>query len=697
VDKAIDYWGGAGGGGGGGGAYEDAAGHYQKALQALDAREVDDDLERCEILLGLGDVLWNAGDPNKAGESFIQAADIARKLGAGEQLALAAVGLGGPTLRGWGTDERLVALLEEGLEAVGDEDRAIRVRVLSRLAMELIVTLPERAETYSLEAVEAARRVGDAGALSRALVARLFTLSDLDTLHDQFAIATEIVRLAEESGDVLPKGFALERRGHVLFTLGDIPAADAEEQTSMRLAEEQRLPVLLWGAVLRRARRAILDGRFEECERLANEAMAAGRRAQSQFAAQMFHSQIFALHLAQGSIGQTDLETLVALTDQLGAAEPTLRIMRASSYCEMGREKEARTELDIAAADDFSDLGHNILWIGHVALLSLICSFLRDDRRASTLYEMLLPHGQLNVALGIVGAMGSASRYLGLLASTMSRWADAVRHFEDALEMNTRMGARPWLAWTQHDYAGMLLARDDRGDRENAVELLSQALETAQELGMAGLVEKALALKLRAQGIDTSDAKTSIDAVAAVVQSEHPDLRQHAAPDGTVTILFSDIEGSTEMTERLGDQRWLEVLREHNAIVRERVAACGGFEVKSEGDGFMLAFQSARKALECAVDTQRAFAERNESAGEPIRVRIGLHTGEALKEGEDFFGKHVILAARIASQAQGGEILVSSLLKELTESAGDVEFGEGREVQLKGLAGTHQVHEIQWK
>ena len=148
------------------------------------------------------------------------------------------------------------------------------------------------------------------------------------------------------------------------------------------------------------------------------------------------------------------------------------------------------------------------------------------------------------------------------------------------------------------------------------------------------------------------------------------------------------------MMERLGDQKWMEVLREHNKIVRRNVNAHGGFEVKSEGDGFMLAFQSARKALQCAIETQRAFAE---TAEPPIRVRIGLHTGEVIREGEDFFGKHVNLAARIAGQASGGEILVSSLLKELADSAGDISFDEGREVDLKGLAGSHRVFAVDWE
>jgi class 3 adenylate cyclase len=320
----------------------------------------------------------------------------------------------------------------------------------------------------------------------------------------------------------------------------------------------------------------------------------------------------------------------------------------------------------------------------------------------------------------------------------MSRWDEAAQHFEDAIEMNLKMGARPFLARCQQEYAGMLLARDKAGDpstslragREKGLQLLNQALEIAQELGMKVVVERALKLKLEAQGISLSDLGSSIDTVAREVLADQPDLKPHAAPDGTVTIMFSDIEGSTAMTERLGDQRWMEVLREHNAIVREQVKAHGGFEVKSEGDGFMVAFGSARRALESAIAIQRAFAgergvgarrrddgtERQDVADDDrvidsatgseasplqrseteIRVRIGLHTGEAIKEGEDFFGKNVILAARIAAQARGGEVLVSSLLKALVDSAGDIAFGETRAVELKGLFGTHEIHEVKW-
>ena len=175
---------------------------------------------------------------------------------------------------------------------------------------------------------------------------------------------------------------------------------------------------------------------------------------------------------------------------------------------------------------------------------------------------------------------------------------------------------------------------------------------------------------------------------------EQPNHRPHTSPDGTVTILFTDIEGSTPMTERLGDQRAQEVLRTHNAAIRRQIAAHDGFEVKSQGDGFMVAFSSARRALECAIAIQQGMA--TQQSEERVGVRIGLHTGEAIKEGEDFFGKNVILAARIASQANAEQILVSSLLKTLVESSGEFEFGEAQVVELKGLAGAHHVHQVKW-
>jgi eukaryotic-like serine/threonine-protein kinase len=191
------------------------------------------------------------------------------------------------------------------------------------------------------------------------------------------------------------------------------------------------------------------------------------------------------------------------------------------------------------------------------------------------------------------------------------------------------------------------------------------------------------------------DAPTSVHEMASSVGSERPSLRPAAAPDGTVTILFTDIEASTQLNERLGDVQWLELLRAHHALVREQVHEHGGFEVKSQGDGFMIAFPSARRAVQCARAIQDAIdAQLGDHADTPIRLRIGLHTGEAIKEEADFYGKNIVLAARIADRARGGEILASSVVKQLTESAGDLHFDNERELELDGLAGTHTVYRV---
>jgi class 3 adenylate cyclase len=192
---------------------------------------------------------------------------------------------------------------------------------------------------------------------------------------------------------------------------------------------------------------------------------------------------------------------------------------------------------------------------------------------------------------------------------------------------------------------------------------------------------------------DDDDDATSIDEVADSVAAERPPLHHGVSPNGTTTVLFSDIEGFTAINDRLGDRQAFEVLKHHNEVVRDQLDAHGGFEVKSQGDGFMVAFSSAREALLCAIDIQKALSQLS---GEPVRVRMGLHTGEAIKDADDFFGRNVIFAARIADQAEGGEILVSSLVKELTESGGDFEFENGREVALKGLSGTGKVYSVSW-
>jgi class 3 adenylate cyclase len=175
------------------------------------------------------------------------------------------------------------------------------------------------------------------------------------------------------------------------------------------------------------------------------------------------------------------------------------------------------------------------------------------------------------------------------------------------------------------------------------------------------------------------------------------DIRRDLPSDGTVTILFCDMVDYAGMTERLGDQASRELLREHHRIVRDAIARHGGREINVQGDGFMVAFGGVARALRCAIDIQRAFHGYVPAAGnEPIAVHIGVHTGDAVDEGDDYLGHTVIVASRLADAAGAGEILVSSLSVQLVQGSGEFSFDGQRETRLKGMARAQLSATLAW-
>ncbi len=180
-------------------------------------------------------------------------------------------------------------------------------------------------------------------------------------------------------------------------------------------------------------------------------------------------------------------------------------------------------------------------------------------------------------------------------------------------------------------------------------------------------------------------------------KSGTPDADNALPSDGTVTILFCDMVDYAGMTERLGDQASREVLREHHRIVRDAIGRHAGREINVQGDGFMVAFGGVARAFRCAIDIQRAFLVHVPAdAREPIAVHIGIHTGDALDEGDDYLGHTVIVASRLADAAAAGEILVSSLSEQLVQGSGEFTFDGHRETRLKGMARAQLSATLAW-
>jgi adenylate cyclase len=192
---------------------------------------------------------------------------------------------------------------------------------------------------------------------------------------------------------------------------------------------------------------------------------------------------------------------------------------------------------------------------------------------------------------------------------------------------------------------------------------------------------------IRKEGFGAA-VRSSIEDLADWAEVERPDLAR-LAPDGNLAILFSDIEESTALNERIGDRAWARLIGKHDKLIRRHVQSHKGHVVKSQGDGFMIAFAQAAQAVRCSVEVQRALRKQPNS----IRVRMGIHVGKSVRRGDDLFGRNVAMAARVAAQAEGGETLVSEAVRK-SVSDDDIVFDDGRDIELKGFAGTHRLYAV---
>jgi adenylate cyclase len=191
---------------------------------------------------------------------------------------------------------------------------------------------------------------------------------------------------------------------------------------------------------------------------------------------------------------------------------------------------------------------------------------------------------------------------------------------------------------------------------------------------------------------------SSINLIASAPEPVTPDVARLSSPEGAITLMLSEIVDAVLVAERLGSARWELLLSEHHALVEQAVVRYDGQVIRFERDGFMASFNSAHAGLHASVELQRALTTDVPGAEHrPVSIRIGLHSGFVIANPDQPLGRNVVLAARIASAAGAGEILVSSSLKRYTERDPRFGFEPRGEHHFKGLVGEHTVYSVRWR
>jgi class 3 adenylate cyclase len=228
----------------------------------------------------------------------------------------------------------------------------------------------------------------------------------------------------------------------------------------------------------------------------------------------------------------------------------------------------------------------------------------------------------------------------------------------------------------ESDLSAALRPRPPATTAERAVSRVLRTVGKVREHGVAGLLQ------------------ASIEDLQAWAQEERAEVMNIAAADGTVTLFFSDIEDSTALNHRLGDEAWVKVLAAHDTLVRARVDKYRGQVVKTAGDGFMVAFRDAEAACRAALGIQKDLGRPMDPRLRQVKVRIGVHTGRVVSRDGDYFGRNVALAARIGDLAEGGEVLASTAVRDALEDDAAVVLEEAGEAELKGLPDTHVIWRV---
>ncbi len=480
-------------------AFDDAAARLATAIEL----GIDDPVERVEAQLELGVAYQAGGKAIDAIATFRDAFEAARALGDSRRLARAAIGFEDACWRPGISDVGAAELLAEAVGTLDEGESPVRVSLLAGLARALDFQGDyERANEVRSTATEMAQRIGDRRGLATVLMRSYWgrwALS-MESIAEMLAEARD---LAAEMGDVEIEAESMEWRIPALIALGDLEGTRREIETVLELAHRTRQPFILHVAEHDASSIALADGHLEEAEAAAERSHEWSRLLTGRDASGVYGIQMFGIRREQGRLAEFApvVRMLASVGGAAGAWGPGFAVLLA----ELGMEEEARRELDRIRREGLEALRES-LWLLSLAYLADACALVGDAELAAEVYPELARYGGENVLIGHgVAFYGSTDRFLGMLAATAGDHLAARLHFESALERNSRMGVRTWVAHTAYHFGRLLLASGSEDDARRAEALLGEASALADRIGMHALHARFAALGPRSRAVSLPD------------------------------------------------------------------------------------------------------------------------------------------------------------------------------------------------
>jgi class 3 adenylate cyclase/tetratricopeptide (TPR) repeat protein/type II secretory pathway predicted ATPase ExeA len=494
-DRAISYWQRAGERALARAACEEAIAHAQRGLQLAEGL-VFGDHDRATRTLPL--LLIRGGAEHRLGrrdsiETFRQAARLARMENLNSHLVQAALGFDDAETFLVGSGEASIALLEEALASIGTAETVERSRLLSRLVRTLHMTGAfQRGGELARQAVALARRLGDRQSLFDALLCEVMHVGahhlPAANFPERRSVLEELSQIAEDLGDEHSICHACARSLTGYLEIGDIQGFEKALERYQEVATSGQHFVDKWCVTGAQAMQAILAGDFALAECKAEESLAMAESVDAKFAVGVYGMQMFTIRREQSRLAEVAplLKRFVDEHPDDATWRPGLMLIAS----DLGFETQARRNLDQLTESE-SCIPMDSKRLVTLTYLAEVAARLRETRHAGRVYAFLLPFRDQVVTVPVFTVCcGSAARYLGMLAGVLGDWSAAEEHFEHALRLDEHLRAWPWLAHSRHEFAVVLSARDRKGDRARAADLLASAAATAKELKMFALLER---------------------------------------------------------------------------------------------------------------------------------------------------------------------------------------------------------------